>query len=140
MFAEHIGVPVRVDERAACPATDQLRRAGDRWSLVVLALLDQRPYRFNELRRSIEGLSHRMLALTLRSLERDGLISRTVFPTVPPGVRYALTELGREYLEPLMRLGAWAREREADIRAARERYDARVPTGREPGGTPASEV
>jgi DNA-binding HxlR family transcriptional regulator len=79
--------------------------------------------RFNELRRSIGGISQRMLTLTLRGLERDGLITRTVFPTIPPRVDYELTTLGRDLLDPVSALGAWAIRNQAKIARARERFD-----------------
>jgi DNA-binding HxlR family transcriptional regulator len=80
--------------------------------------------RFNELRRSIGGISQRMLTLTLRGLERDGLVTRTVFPTIPPRVDYALTPLGRDLLDPVSALGEWATRNQAKIARAREKFDA----------------
>jgi len=79
--------------------------------------------RFNELRRTIGGISQRMLTLTLRGLERDGLVTRTVFPTIPPRVDYALTPLGRDLLQPVSALGAWALRNQAKIARAREQFD-----------------
>src|SRR4051812_20654229 len=94
---------------AECVAVHEvLKRVGDKWSVQVVALLGEGPHRFNALRRSIERLSQRMLTLTLRGLERDGLVTRTVFPTVPPSVEYGLTPLGRTLLEPVQSLVAWA--------------------------------
>lgn len=110
----------------ACqPATDILARVGDKWSVLVVILLGNGTKRFNELRRLINGISQRMLTLTLRGLERDGLVTRTVFPTVPPRVDYALTDLGRSLLGPISALGAWAFGHRQDIDAARLAYDAR---------------
>lgn len=101
-----------------------LSRVGDKWSVLVVSLLGAGPRRFSELRRSIEGISQRMLTLTLRGLERDGLVTRTVHPTQPPSVEYALTSLGRTLLEPVHALATWARKNRTSIQAARERFDA----------------
>jgi DNA-binding HxlR family transcriptional regulator len=103
--------------------SDVLARVGDKWSVLVVTRLGDGPLRFNELRRSIGGISQRMLTLTLRGLERDGLITRTVFPTVPPRVDYALTGLGRDLLKPVSELGAWAIRNQAKIARAREQFD-----------------
>lgn len=112
---------------AECVAVKEvLSRVGDKWSVQVVALLGERPQRFNELRRNVEGISQRMLTLTVRALERDGLATRTVFPTVPPSVEYALTPLGRTLLEPVQALVVWARKNRERIQAARDRFDARV--------------
>jgi len=83
------------------------------------------PKRFNEIKRMVAGISQRMLTLTLRGLERDGLVTRTVFPTVPPRVDYELTDLGRGLSQPVIALGMWAREHQAEIEAARARFDGR---------------
>ncbi len=104
-------------------ARDIFDRVGDRWSLYILGQLGGGPVRFNELRRTVEGVSQRMLSLTLRSLERDGLISRTVFPTNPPQVEYALTELGRTLLEPIEALVKWAAAHQDAIETARTKFD-----------------
>ena len=101
-----------------------LARVGDKWSVLVISLLGERGHRFGELRRAIEGISQRMLTLTLRQLERDGLVSRTVHATVPPRVDYALTPLGESVLEPIMALTRWAAEHGTDIASARLQYDA----------------
>lgn len=103
--------------------SDVLARVGDKWSVLVVTRLGERPMRFNELRRSIGGISQRMLTLTLRGLERDGLVTRTVFPTIPPRVDYALTSLGRDLLQPVSALGAWAIRNQPKIARARERFD-----------------
>lgn len=103
--------------------SDILARIGDKWSVLVVTRLGERPLRFNELRRSIGGISQRMLTLTLRGLERDGLVTRTAFPIIPPRVDYALTRLGRDLLQPVSELGAWAVRNEATIARARERFD-----------------
>jgi len=125
----------RVQERTAvlpsnlhvpkeCRAVSEvLARVGDKWSMLVVVMLGDGPKRFNELRRSIGGISQRMLTLTLRALERDGLVTRTVFPTIPPRVDYALTELGRSLLTPVGALSAWALENRSRIQEARQRFD-----------------
>jgi DNA-binding HxlR family transcriptional regulator len=102
-----------------------LNRVGDKWSILVIAMLDQGTRRFTELRRDIEGISQRMLALTLRQLERDGLVVRTVYPVVPPKVEYALTDLGSTLLESVRGLVSWATEHRGQVVAARVAYDAR---------------
>ena len=100
-----------------------LARVGDKWSVFVITLLGERTMRFTELQRSIEGISQRMLTLTLRGLERDGLATRTVFPTVPPSVQYALTPLGRTLLDPVRGLAEWATKHREQIQSARDRFD-----------------
>ena len=94
-------------------------------STVVIMMLGEQPRRFNELKRMIGGISQRMLTLTLRGLERDGLITRTVFPTIPPRVDYELTDLGRGLWKPVEALGAWAQAHQAEIETARAKFDAR---------------
>ncbi len=118
MKPRHKGLPT--DCRAV---SDVLARVGDKWSVLVVTLLGQGPRRFNELRRAIGGISQRMLTLTLRGLERDGLVTRTVFPTVPPRVDYDLTPLGRDLLNPVSALGDWAIRNQAKIARAREQFD-----------------
>jgi DNA-binding HxlR family transcriptional regulator len=108
-----------------CPAVREvLNRVGDKWSVLVVTLLGNGKKRFSELRRSIEGISQRMLTLTLKGLERDGLVTRTVYPTVPPRVEYDLTRLGRSLLVPITGLGSWAAHNRVKIQSARARYDA----------------
>src|ERR671924_1482418 len=108
-----------------CRAVSEvLARVGDKWSMLVVVMLGDGPKRFNELRRAIGGISQRMLTLTLRALERDGLVTRTVFPTIPPRVDYALTGSGRSLLIPVGALSAWALENRSRIQEARERFDA----------------
>ncbi|MBB3570218.1 helix-turn-helix domain-containing protein [Rhizobium sp. BK491] len=102
-----------------------LDRIGDKWSLYVIAILKDGPLRFNELRRRIDGISQRMLTLTLRGLERDGLVTRTLFPTIPPRVDYELTKSGRELLGPVMALVGWATANQDVIQEARAQYDKR---------------
>jgi len=101
-----------------------LSRIGDKWSVLVVMYLSEEPRRFNELKRMIDGISQRMLTLTLRGLERDGLVSRKVTPTIPPRVDYALTDLGRSLRQPVKALGLWALDNHAAIDKARKRYDA----------------
>lgn len=100
-----------------------LSRIGDKWSVLIIQRLGEGPRRFNEIKRIIGGISQRMLTLTLRNLERDGLVSRAVTPTVPPRVDYALTELGRDLLIPVSALGQWAIQHTPCIEAARARFD-----------------
>ncbi len=101
-----------------------LNRIGDKWSVLIIQRLGEGSRRFNEIKRIIDGISQRMLTLTLRNLERDGLVSGTVTPTVPPRVDYALTELGRDLLIPVSALGQWAIQHTPCIEAARARFDA----------------
>ena len=105
------------------PVTDILVKIGDKWSVLIIMLLGSGPKRFNEMRRLVHGISQRMLTLTLRGLERDGLVNRTVFPTIPPRVDYELTELGRSLLVPISGLGEWAYANRSIVEAARERFD-----------------
>ena len=109
-----------------------LARIGDKWSVLVVMSLGDGTYRFNELKRRIDGISQRMLTLTLRGLERDGLVERTFFPTIPPKVSYALTGLGRSLREPVGALGQWAIEHRGTVEQSRDLYDARG-TGEEDG-------
>jgi DNA-binding HxlR family transcriptional regulator len=129
---EHIDVPVLPPNAhlgSDCRGVAAvLSRVGDKWSVLVIMLLGGGPRRFNELKRMIGGISQRMLTLTLRGLERDGLVTRTVFPTVPPRVDYELTDLGRGLSLPVMALGAWAQEHQPDIETARQNFDGRNST------------
>ncbi|KJC58832.1 transcriptional regulator [Bradyrhizobium sp. LTSPM299] len=102
-----------------------LARVGDKWSVFVIMVLIDGPRRFNELKRTIAGISQRMLTLTLRGLERDGLVTRTIFPTIPPRVDYELTDLGRGLAEPVKALGQWAFAHLPEIEGARTRFDGR---------------
>src|SRR6202795_380850 len=106
-----------------------LARVGDKWSVFVIMLLGEGPRRFNELKRMVGGISQRMLTLTLRGLERDGLVTRTVFPTIPPRVDYELTDLGRGLSKPVEALGRWAMDHQTEIQAARTRFDGRNEPG-----------
>jgi DNA-binding HxlR family transcriptional regulator len=104
-----------------------LQRIGDKWSVLIVSRLGVRPMRFNELKREIGGISQRMLTLTLRGLERDGLITRTIFATIPPRVDYELTALGRSLLEPVMGLSEWALKNIGRIELARAKFDGVKP-------------
>jgi DNA-binding HxlR family transcriptional regulator len=104
--------------------SDVLARIGDKWTVLVVSVLGDGPKRFNEIRRSLGSISQRMLTLTLRALERDGLVTRTVFPTIPPRVDYELTPLGRSLLSTVGALGDWARTNRVRIEEARRRFDA----------------
>lgn len=103
---------------------EMLDRVGDRWSIYTVAQLRDGPLRFNALKRSIEGISQRMLTLTLRGLERDGLVTRTAYPTNPPQVEYALTDLGTTLLQPIGALICWAEEYRSEVQVAREQFDS----------------
>lgn len=115
---------VTTADQATCPVREVLDQIGDKWTVLVICLLAERPHRFNELRRSIEGLSQRMLTVTLRRLERDGLVDRHHEPTIPPKVTYSLTARGQTLVPPIEGLMAWAREHREEIDASRRRYDA----------------
>jgi DNA-binding HxlR family transcriptional regulator len=103
------GLPGQIpaEDYEVCPVTQTVRMLGDKWTLLVLMLLAEQAHRFNELHRRVDGISQRMLTRTLRVLEDDGLVVRTVFATVPPGVEYDLTARGRELLVPLSALADW---------------------------------
>ena len=110
---------------SACRAiSDVLARVGDKWAVLVVELLSNGPLRFTELQRSIGNISQKMLTTTLRGLERDGLVTRTVYPTIPPRVDYELTDLGRGLHEPVKALSDWARANIDRINAARRVFDA----------------
>jgi DNA-binding HxlR family transcriptional regulator len=115
----------RDEPERPCHARDILDRVGDKWSVYVISLLGDRTRRFTDLLRGIEGISQRMLTVTLRGLERDGLVTRTVHPVVPPRVDYELTEMGRTLLATVRELMEWADGHTAEIDAARIRYDRR---------------
>lgn len=119
--------PTRVELTQTCEIRDLLDRLADKWSLLVVELLGDGTQRFTELRRQIEGISQRMLTLTLRRLERDGLVHRTVHPVVPPRVDYDLTPLGATLLDAVAPLVAWTRQHRDQIADARARYDTEVP-------------
>jgi DNA-binding HxlR family transcriptional regulator len=107
-----------------CRAVSEiLQRVGDKWTVLVVGKLGGGPMRFNELRAAVGGISQKMLTTTLRGLERDGFVTRKVFPTIPPRVDYELTELGHELLVPVGALGEWARKNTARVQAARAKFD-----------------
>jgi DNA-binding HxlR family transcriptional regulator len=106
--------------------SDVLSRVGDKWSVLVVSKLGNGTKRFNELRREIGGISQRMLTLTLRGLERDGLVSRKVLPGSPPGVAYDLTVLGRDLLQPVSALSTWAIRNQEKIEQSRAKFDKAV--------------
>jgi DNA-binding HxlR family transcriptional regulator len=113
------------DAREDCEVRQILDRIADKWSLLAIALLDRRVMRFTELKREIDGISQRMLSRTLRQLERDGIVERTVYPTVPPRVDYALTEMGRSLHATTKALVVWTEAHQERIAAARSAYDER---------------
>ena len=113
-------------ESADCRAVNTvLARVGDKWSVLIIVMLGDGTKRFNEIKRMVGGISQRMLTLTLRGLERDGLVTRTVFPTIPPRVDYELTDLGRGLWQPVEALGKWASDHQMQIEDARARFDRR---------------
>lgn len=119
--------PAFPHQSAECMRVSEvLARVGDKWSVLVVGTLGAGPRRFSELKRGIDGISQRMLTLTLRGLERDGLVTRTVTPSIPPRVDYALTELGQSLLEPVRALGDWAIANRTTVDAARHSFDARA--------------
>lgn len=118
-------IPGNLHVAEDCRAVSEvLARVGDKWTVLVVSTLGDGPKRFNELRRALGSISQRMLTLTLRGLERDGLVTRTVFPTIPPRVDYELTKLGRSLLDPVSALSLWARRNRPTIQDARKRFDA----------------
>ncbi|WP_449385920.1 winged helix-turn-helix transcriptional regulator [Cellulomonas soli] len=109
-----------------CPTRQLLDRIGDRWTVLVVGTLADGPLRFSEVARRVDGVSQKMLTQTLRALERDGLVTRTHYPEIPPRVEYELTEAGRTLQEPLRALELWAERHMAGVLSAREEYDAAV--------------
>ena len=119
-----------IGETSICnPVTEALARIGDKWTIQIVMELEAAPKRFSELRRAVQAISQKMLALTLRALERDGLVTRTVYPTKPPSVEYALTDLGAELVVPVRALGGWVIENLPRIASARQRYDLEAGSG-----------
>jgi DNA-binding HxlR family transcriptional regulator len=115
-----------LNPREACKAeVETLARIGDKWTVMVVGALAKAPIRYNEIRRRVEGISQRMLTLTLKGLEQDGLVTRTMYPTIPPRVDYELTDLGRKLIVPLKALSKWARENRPAMLAAREAFQKR---------------
>ncbi|MFG1998272.1 winged helix-turn-helix transcriptional regulator [Spirillospora sp. NPDC048911] len=127
------------DTREDCEVRQILDRVADKWSLLVIALLDRRSLRFTELRRKIDGISQRMLTVTLRQLERDGLVRRTVHPVVPPRVDYELTALGATLHDTIRSLVTWTEQHQNEIATARAAYDARVEAEKEAADQEAAE-
>lgn len=117
------------DSRLECEVRQILDRIADKWSLLVIALLDDRTMRFSELRREIDGISQRMLTVTLRQLERDGMVTRVVYPVVPPRVEYSLTPMGRSLHETVKGLVDWTEAHQDRIAEARMRYDRESAAG-----------
>jgi DNA-binding HxlR family transcriptional regulator len=114
------------DDRSGCHALLKvLDRIGDKWTVMVVGVLAKGPTRFNAIQRAINGISHRMLTLTLRALERDGMLERRAFATIPPKVEYELTPLGRSLIDPLDTLMAWAQTNRPTIETAQSGYDDR---------------
>jgi DNA-binding HxlR family transcriptional regulator len=121
----HIDVPDQVSvELTTCRLRDVLDRVGDKWSVLIMAMLGNGARRYSELRRAIDGISQRMLTLTLRSLERDGLVTRTVTPSTPPRVDYALTPVGQTLSTEVSSLIQWSEQHREYISASRRSYDA----------------
>lgn len=122
-----VDVDYAAEGEANCKALGQIfERIGDKWTIMIVGALSRGPLRFNVLQRSIPGLSHKMLTTTLRGLERDGLVTRTAFATIPPRVDYELTEQGRSLHEPLLTLASWARSQQAYIEGSRQKFDQRT--------------
>jgi DNA-binding HxlR family transcriptional regulator len=118
-------IPSNLHVPEDCRAVSEiLARVGDKWTVLVVGVLGAGPKRFTEIRRAVGSISQRMLTLTLRGLERDGLVTRTVIPTIPPRVDYELTTLGRSLLKPVNGLALWAKQNRAVIADARRRFDA----------------
>ncbi len=109
------------------PIRDILARVGDKWSILIIMALSDGTKRFSQLQRMIDGISQRMLTLTLRGLERDGFVARQVFATVPPRVEYTLTPMGDSLREPIMALGQWVEANMGEIDKARRQFDAATP-------------
>ncbi|MET8999114.1 helix-turn-helix domain-containing protein [Amycolatopsis sp. Hca4] len=107
-----------------CPTRQLLDRIGDQWTVLIVGALSAGPLRFTELGRRVDGISQKVLTQTLRSLVRDGILTRTAYPTIPPKVEYELTALGRNLSEPLDMLDRWARQHMASVQEARDAYDA----------------
>ena len=116
--------PIEDPRAVVCPIREVLDRLGDAWSVLVILRLGDGPLRFNALKRQVGAISQRMLTVTLRSLERDGLVSRTVHPTVPPQVEYELTELGHSLAGPIGGLADWAVANQERVAGNRRRFDA----------------
>jgi DNA-binding HxlR family transcriptional regulator len=125
--AEAASEPRAAGQPTTCRAREVLQRVGDKWSMLVIDLLGQGTMRFTELHRAVDGITARMLTVTLRGLERDGIVTRTIHPVIPPRVEYALTPMGRTLLDTIGELVSWADSHLPEIEAARAAYDARHP-------------
>ncbi|MEU4435014.1 helix-turn-helix domain-containing protein [Nocardia rhamnosiphila] len=147
MFQRHSDVPVQATAVGAgdspdpsldraCSVLEVLNRVSGKWAIGILLLTTRRPMRFTELEREIDGVSRRMLTLTLRALERDGLLTRTVYPTIPPRTEYEATAMARELYQALLTLTDWADRYHHTIAAARRTYDERTTPGSTSTGTP----
>jgi DNA-binding HxlR family transcriptional regulator len=124
--AAHMGVPGQTSTNVtSCQLREVLDRVGDKWSVLIMAVLGSGPRRYSDLRRAIDGISQRMLTLTLRSLERDGLVTRTVTPSSPPRVDYGLTAVGQTLSAEVSSLISWSERHREYISVSRRRYDAR---------------
>lgn len=118
------GLRVVVDDSDTCAIVrETLERMGDKWTLLVVLGLSEGPQRFNALQRTVVGISHRMLSVTLRRLERDGMVARTAYPEVPPRVEYSLTPLGSSFIGPAMGVTQWALDADEEIRRNRAQFD-----------------
>lgn len=123
---ELVDIDYAAEGEADCKALGLIfERIGDKWTIMIVAALSRGPLRFNALQRAVPGLSHKMLTVTLRGLERDGLVTRTAFATIPPRVDYELTPQGQSLREPLLTLASWARAQQGYIDSARIRFDER---------------
>ena len=123
MSGTHIPVRKIDTSHADCQAVAEiLDRISDKWTVLVVGTLQERPLRYNEIRRAVDGISQRMLTLTLKGLERDGIVTRTMYPTIPPRVDYELTELGKRLMVPLRSLYDWAVKHRPAMLAARKRF------------------
>lgn len=122
-------MPKHYDPEKCQTVSEMLSRIGDKWSVLVIMMLGDGPARFSDLKRAVVGVSQRMLTLTLRALERDGLVRRTVYPTVPPRVEYELTALGQSLREPIQAMGGWVFANHDKIHAARAEFDRRNDAG-----------
>lgn len=121
-----MGEPVWNPYDRDCPTRQLLDRIGDRWTVLVIGTLSDGPLRFSQIAQHVDGVSQKMLTQTLRALERDGLVTRTVYPEIPPRVEYELTDTGRTLREPLRALEEWAKTHMPSILVARKRADAKV--------------
>ncbi|WP_353644989.1 helix-turn-helix domain-containing protein [Mesorhizobium sp. WSM2239] len=123
--------PRHIHRSEDCRAVSEiLQRVGDKWTVLVVGKLGNGRMRFSELRTAVGGISQKMLTTTLRGLERDGFVTRTQYPTIPPRVEYELTDLGFELLKPVNALGEWARKNTDRVNEARRKFDAACPEGK----------